>query len=186
MSATGQPSPGKVSLMNCKRCQTALPDLLLDPTSPTARAAQLHLSACPACQTELAELQSAFSLLDSFQAPEPSPWFDTRLAVRLREAQAAPPASLWQRLRDTVQFSTGRHLRPALAGALALVLLAGGGTAAQLAGAFHHAPEQASATVQDLQILDRNDQAFQTMDQLLDEPSTPSQDENSGPNSPAI
>lgn len=169
--------------MNCQTCQTALPDLLLDPASPTALAAASHLSACPPCQAELSELQSTFALLDAFEAPEPSPWFDTRLAVRLREAQAAPPESLWQRFVATLQFSTGRHLRPALAGAFALILLLGGGTAAQLSGVFQH-PPQASAAVQDLQILDRNDQAFQTMDQLLDDPSTPNQDESSGSDSP--
>ena len=170
--------------MNCQTCQTALPDLLLDATSPGARAAALHLSTCVDCRTELAELQSTFALLDHFAAPEPSPWFDTRLAVRLREAQAAPPESLWQRFVDTVQLSTGRHLRPALAGAFALVLLIGGSTAAQLSGLFQHAPQQASAAVQDLQILDHNDQAFQTMDQLLDEPSSPGQDEGSTTDSP--
>ena len=164
--------------MNCSTCQAALPDLLLDPNSAAARAAAPHLAGCADCRRELTELKSTFALLDEFQAPEPSPWFDARLAARIREAQAAPPESLWERLRATLQFSTGRHLRPALAGALALVLLVGGGTAAEFTGAFHHTPEQASAAVQDLQILDRNDQAFQTMDQLLDD-SNSSQDDSS-------
>lgn len=162
--------------MNCSTCQAALPDLLLDPHSAAARAAAPHLDACAICRRELTDLQSTFALLDAFPAPEPSSWFDGRLAARIREAQIAPPESLWERLRSTLQFSTGRHLRPALAGALALVLLVGGGTAAELA--LHHTPEQASATVQDLQILDRNDQAFQTMDQLLDD-NPSSQDDNS-------
>ena len=170
--------------MNCKLCQAALPDLLLDPASTTAQEASAHLQNCPACQAELTGLQSTFALLDTFHAPEPSPWFDTRLAVRLREAQAAPPLSFWQRVRETLELSTGRHLRPALAGALALVLVAGGGTAAELAGVFHHVPQQTSAAVQDLQILDRNDQAFQTMDQLLDESSGTNPDDNSGTDSP--
>lgn len=165
--------------MNCSTCQTALPDLLLDPGSAAARAALPHLSSCPDCRQQLAELRATFALLDEDVAPEPSPWFDGRLAARVREAEAAGPESLWERLRATLQFSTGRHLRPALAGALALVLLIGGGTAAELAGAFHQAPEQTSATVQDLQILDRNDQAFQTMDQLLDDPSAATPDDSS-------
>lgn len=170
--------------MNCSTCQAALPDLLLDPDSATARAATPHLDVCADCRRELTELQSTFALLDDFHAPEPSPWFDARLSARVREAVAAPPESLWERLRSTLQFSTGRHLRPALAGALALVLLVGGGTATELA--LHRAPEQASATVQDLQILDRNDQAFQTMDQLdqmVDENNPSSQDDGS-PDSP--
>jgi hypothetical protein len=63
-------------------------------------------------------------------------------------------------------FNTGRQFRPALAGALALILLVGGGTFANLSG-FGHSTPHVSAAVQDLQILDRNDQALQTMDQLL-------------------
>ncbi len=169
--------------MNCSICQAALPDLLLDPNSAAASRAAPHLNACAECRRELAELQSTFALLDDFHAPEPSPWFDARLAARVREAEAAPPESLWERFRSTLQFSTGRELRPALAGALALVLLVGGGTATELA--LHHAPEQASATVQDLQILDRNDQAFQTMDQLDqlvdDNPSGPDDGSPDGP-----
>ena len=57
-------------------------------------------------------------------------------------------------------------------------LLAGGGTFANLSG-FGHSTRQASAAVQDLQILDKNDQALQAMDQLLqddgpaDDPATP-------------
>lgn len=165
--------------MNCSSCQAALPDLLLEPNSATARAALPHLSSCPACEQQLAELRATFALLDDDVAPEPSPWFDGRLAARIREAEAAGPESIWERLRATLQFSTGRHLRPALAGALALVLLIGGGTAAELTGVLHHGPEQASATVQDLQILDRNDQAFQTMDQLLDDANASSPDDSS-------
>ena len=172
--------------MDCTTCQAALPDLLLDPHSAAAQAAAPHLDACAVCRRELAEFQPPFALLDGFSTPEPSPWFDARLSARVREAQAAPPESMWERLRSTLQFSTGRHLRPALAGALALALLVGGGTAAELAGAFRHTPEQASATVQDLQILDRNDQALQTMDQLdqVSDDNNSTQDDGS-PDSPA-
>jgi len=48
------------------------------------------------------------ALLDEWQAPEPSPVFDTRLQARLREEQSRQPASWWAWIR-----------RPALAGALA-------------------------------------------------------------------
>jgi hypothetical protein len=53
-----------------------------------------------------------------------------------------------------------------LAGGLALALIVGGGTFANLSG-FGHSRTEASATVQDLQLLDKNDQALQAMDQLL-------------------
>ena len=155
--------------MNCTRCQAALPDLLLDPGSTEALAAHAHLEDCTACRQELAELQAAFTALDAWAAPEPSPWFDGRLMARLRAEQTAAPEGFLERLRSTLLFSTGRHLRPVLAGALALVLAISGGTAVTLSHALHPTTVEASAAVQDLQIIDRNDQALQTMDQLLQE-----------------
>lgn len=153
--------------MNCTQCKAALPDLLLDPGSSVAVAAQSHLEACALCRTELAELQSAFASLDSWTAPEPSPWFDGRLMARLREEQAAQPEGFLERLRSALLFSTGRRLRPVLAGALALVLAISGGTALTVSHVLHPDTVEASAAVQDLQIIDHNDQALQTMDQLL-------------------
>ncbi len=155
--------------MNCKDCQSALPDLLLDPASVAAARAKNHLAGCPECLKEFQSLEATFHLLDTWDVPEPSPWFDGRLAARLREEQANAPESWLERLRSRLLFNTGRQLRPALAGALALALLIGGGTAASISGVLrsHHA--DVSATVQDLQILDRNDQAFQDMDLLQDD-----------------
>jgi hypothetical protein len=165
--------------MNCKDCQIALPDLLLDPAGPVAKSTQLHLDTCPSCKEEFQSLQATFNLLDAWEAPEPSVYFDQKLAVRLREEQSAPPETWFERLRDRILFNTGRQFRPALTGALALALLVGGGTAANV---FSHSSAPhfgggASATVNDLQILDKNAQALQTMDQLLqddsDETATP-------------
>ncbi len=162
--------------MNCKDCQTALPDLLLDPASVSTASAKSHLAGCPACLKEFQSLEATFHLLDAWEAPEPSPWFDGRLAARLREEQAAAPEGWFARLKSNLLFNTGRQLRPALAGALGLALLIGGGAAASISGVLHPRHADVSATVQDLQILDRNDQAFQTMD-LLQDDGTP--DDNS-------
>ncbi len=110
-------------------------------------------------------------LLDAWKAPEPSAYFDQKLAVLLREEQGKAPAGWLERLRERFLFNTGRQFRPVLAGALALVLILGGGTYAGVSG--YHASGlgsgqvEASATVNDLQILDKNDQAIQQMDQLL-------------------
>jgi hypothetical protein len=161
--------------MNCKNCQTLLPDLLLDPTSPAAAPARAHLETCSTCNEEYRSLQAAFDLLDTWHAPEPSAYFDQKLAVRLREEQAAPPANWLERLRTRLLLNTGRQFRPALAGALALVLLVGGGTVADLS--TNHSllgtrfGSKPSATVNDLQILDKDAQALQAMDQLLQDDS---------------
>jgi hypothetical protein len=161
--------------MICRDCKSALPDLLLDPAAPSNAAARAHVDSCTDCRDELASLQATFALLDEWQAPEPSPYFDQKLAVRLREEQAKAPAGWFERLRSRVLFNTGRQFRPAFAAVLAVVLLVGGGTIANLSG--HPEGHEASATVTDLQVFDKNDQALQTMDQLL-------QDEGSSEDAP--
>lgn len=162
----------------CKNCRTHLPDLLLD-DAYTAAHPELaaHLAACPECESELTALRSTFAVLDHWTVPEPSPYFDSKLHVRLREAVAAQPEGLWERTRSFFMYSTGRTLRPALTGALAFTLLLGGGG---LGVILHQPGPQASATVNDLKIMDNNAQALQQMDQLLDE-SAPSNDDTSAP-----
>ena len=115
------------------------------------------------------------TLLDTWEAPEPSPYFDQKLAVLLREEQSRPPVGWFERMRSRLLFNTGRQFRPALAGALALALLIGGGAFADLSNThlWHHVPASASATVTDLEVLDNNDQALQTMDQLFQDENSP-------------
>jgi hypothetical protein len=167
--------------MNCKDCKSAIFDLLLDPGFPNGATVRAHIESCADCDRELKEMKSTFALLDTWQAPEPSPYFDQRLAVRLREEVANAPAGWFERLKTRFLFNTGRQFRPALAGALALTLLVGGGTWADLSGFLHSAPET-SATVQDLQLLDKNAQTLQTMDQLLQDDS-PADDAAAPPSS---
>jgi len=157
--------------MNCKDCQSVFLDMLLEPGAPANAAARSHVDSCAGCSQEFKSLEATFALLDAWKAPEPSPYFDQKLAVRLREEQALGPAGWFERLKSRLLFNTGRQFRPALAGALALVLVVGGGTFADVSGFLHSKP-QTSATVQDLQILDKNDQALQTMDQLLQDVGT--------------
>jgi anti-sigma factor RsiW len=159
--------------MNCKKYQSELPELLLVPEAESSAPVRAHLAACEHCAAEFAALKQTFDLLEVWQAPEPSAYFDQKLAVRLREEQAKPAAGWLERLRERVLFNTGRQFRPALAGAMALVLVLGGGGYAGLSGFPHAKPVALSATVNDLQILDKNDQAIQQMDQLL-------QDDDSG------
>jgi hypothetical protein len=156
--------------MNCIDCKSAIFDLLLDPASPTNATVQTHIESCADCDRDFKEMKATFALLDTWHAPEPSPYFDQKLAVRLREEEALAPAGWFEQLKTRFLFNTGRQFRPALAGGLALVLLVGGGTLANLSGFPHSAPET-SATVQDLQLLDKNAQTLQTMDQLLQEDS---------------
>ncbi len=158
---------------DCKTCNNYLPDLLLDPSAVPANVSK-HMADCSACRTELAELRATMSLMDEWTAPEPSAFFDMKVHARLRAEQAAAPEGLWERLASFLKYSTGRGLRPAVAGALGLAMLVGGGTAVTV---LHHAtaPAASSPTVNDLKIYDNNAQAVDQMD-LLDEPGSPNDD----------
>ena len=76
--------------MNCRNCQSAFPISCSIPAASSnaaVRGAMLHPA--PACEKELKSLEATFALLDTWQVPEPSPYFDQKLAIRLREEQSS-------------------------------------------------------------------------------------------------
>lgn len=159
--------------MSCRKFETEfkslLPDLLLDRERVPA-AVRAHVDECADCSKELASLEATMLALDGWEGTEPSPFFDARMAARMRAEREAPPAGFLERMRARLVFGSNLHLRPLAAGALALLLLIGGGTYAGFEGLGHStAPVAASATVKDLQSLDENAQVFQQMNSL-DEP----------------
>jgi len=156
--------------IDCKTCRKRMAELLLDDAFADGRPEFAeHMRGCAECAAELAELRATFALLDSWAAPEPTPYFDAKVRVGLREEQAAAPEGLWERMRSFWIFSTGRAMRPLTVGALAVAMLAGGGGV--LMGIYPRPATVASPAVNDLRILDRNAQALQQMDQLLDAPA---------------
>ena len=63
-------------------------DLMLDVAAGAGEASPAmneHLLGCDACADKFADMQKTMALLDEWQAPEPSPYFDTRLMARVRE-----------------------------------------------------------------------------------------------------
>ncbi len=153
--------------LNCKALQSKLPDLIADASLAAAPEVRAHIATCATCEKEYAALERTMNLLDLWAAPEPSPYFDQKLAVLLREEQARPKLSWLGRWRERLVLNTGYQFRPAMAGALALLLLAGGGSVLRINSLNHGTAIQTSAAVNDLQILDKNDQTIQQMDQLL-------------------
>ena len=151
--------------MDCKKFETELTDIVLTPGATPSLAAAAHMKVCPPCAEEYLSFQQTFSLLDTWKAPEPTPYFDQKLAVLLREEQAAPPMGWFERLTTRLRLNTGRNFRPAMVGALSLALMVGGGSVF-IVNPSAPPVQAASATVNDLQILDRNEQAFQQMDTL--------------------
>jgi len=97
--------------MTCNDIRELMPDLAAGVSEVTPEV-NLHLQACDECAGKLAEFQQTMALLDEWKAPEPSPFFDTKLQARLREEMAKPRAGwlLWAR-------------KPALAVALAVMMV---------------------------------------------------------------
>ena len=79
--------------MNCNQVRELLPGLAAGmDTSPPEPEVEKHIASCAGCAAHLSDLQKTVALLDEWQAPEPSPYFDTRLQARLREEMARPAA----------------------------------------------------------------------------------------------
>ena len=125
--------------------------------------------------TEVSDEQAMhemMALLDDWKAPEPTPWFDARMMARFREEVQREPEGFFARLRDRFLYGNTATLKPMLAGAMALLLVAGGGSWLEVSHLQQPAkPAAVSATVQDLQLIDNNDQTIQQMNQLLDDAS---------------
>jgi hypothetical protein len=154
--------------MNCRSIHDHLPDVALG-IIPAPPEVEVHLAECRDCATALQALRSTMNLLDEWKAPEPSAYWDVRMAARLREEQQkAASSSAW------LQW----FRRPALSVAAALCLVAGIGL--YQVGRFLHAgdnPPVATMTlphaptgtaVSDLQYLDKNSDLLQNFDALDD------------------
>ena len=156
--------------MKCNDVRELLPDLAagLNAATPEMNA---HIQSCAGCADKLAEFSQTMALLDQWQAPAPSPYFDTRLHARLREEAAKQPAGWLQWIR-----------RPALAMSLALALVVGI-TLFEKGGIGSHSPVQPApdngpvatngavepgTAVGDLQALDNNLDLYSDFDVLDD------------------
>ena len=162
-------------MKKCNAMETRLADMLLAPDAAPAEVTT-HVAHCESCAAELHELRATMALLDTWEAPEPSPYFLTRLHARLNEERQAAPAGWFERLRARVAYGPQLHTRPLAAMALTAILLLGGGTYLGISNwdQTPAAPPQA-AVVHDLQVLDNN---AQLLDQLETLSSTDNNNEN--------
>ena len=84
-------------MMNCKDIEYSLSlylDNLLSPANK--RAIEEHLTSCPQCSKELAQLQQTGKLVDGLGEVEPPPWFKQKIMARVREeAEKKSLAQKW-------------------------------------------------------------------------------------------
>lgn len=148
--------------MECERLRQEFMDAALSGVQSVSPETQQHLRSCAACAAELASLQQTMSLLDEWQAPEPSPYFNTRLQARLREESLASGREWFAWLR-----------RPAIAAAAAVLIAVGVGLL-ELSPFDHENNTLATSNgvhaqgsaVSDLQYLDKNADLFADFDAL--------------------
>ena len=151
--------------MKCEKIREEIMDVVLSGPGAASGSAQEHLRNCAACAEEVASLQRTMALLDEWQAPEPSPYFGSRLKAQVREESAVQPSGWLAWLR-----------RPIVAAAAMVFLAIGAGlletgqfgndrnTLATNDGVLRvSAPESA---VSDLQYLDKNADLFAEFDAL--------------------
>src|SRR5438034_108314 len=72
------------SHFDCKKMREEFLDLA-QPGRELSAEAQTHMRECAACAAELAALRQTWSAMDTWQAPEPSVYFDSRLQARFSE-----------------------------------------------------------------------------------------------------
>ena len=157
--------------MKCHEICELMPDLAAGFDAATPEVDD-HLKTCAACAGKLEEFRRTMALLDEWQAPEPSPYFDVRLMARVREERAKLSGWLyWLR-------------RPALAVSLAVLMVVSvtlirtdAGRNGPVESGMVWAPP--GTAVGDLQALDKNSELYSDFE-LLDDLSV-QQDVNANP-----
>jgi hypothetical protein len=146
--------------------ESKLADLLFDADAAPV-AIREHIEQCAPCRAELNELKATMALLDTWEGPEPSPYFFTRLNAQMREERQAAPEGWFARLRARFAYGPSMHVRPIAAMALTVMLLVGGGAYLNVTQWDQPAaPLGQPAVVSDLQLLDNNAQLLDQMEAM--------------------
>jgi hypothetical protein len=149
--------------MNCDQIRERMSEVAAGFSEPTVDEGK-HLESCGACAEQLKAMRSTMALLDEWQVPEPSPYFDVRLQARLREEMAKPQAGWLHWFR-----------RPVLAAALTVIMGVGVGlVVTRGSGIYNHGveatvePPAPGTAVSDLQTLEKNHEMYSDFE-LLDD-----------------
>lgn len=153
--------------MKCENIREEMLELMLEGT-PSAEVRE-HLGTCAACSAELASMKQTMALLDEWKAPEPSPFFNTRMQALLREEKAKAaekPASIFAWFRKQVVMA-----------AAAVALVVGSGIYAGFKNTMmiHPKPPVQDAAIKDLQTLDKDQDVINNFAALDDDPSNDDQ-----------
>jgi anti-sigma factor RsiW len=149
--------------MNCNDVRENLIEMVTDgPADPQVTA---HVKQCSACTEELDSMRKTMALMDEWEAPEPSPYFLTRLRAHVKEEREKAPVSMFGWLR-----------RPVLAASLATVLAAGGVVYRLSVGTPPPPSPDAGTAVADIESLDKNHDLIIDTDLVNELTGAPSDD----------
>jgi predicted anti-sigma-YlaC factor YlaD len=147
--------------MKCQEIHERMPDVAAGFGQLTADENN-HLASCSPCAKQLKEMRATMAVLDEWQAPEPSPYFDVRLQARLREEMAKPQPARWMHW----------FRRPVLAAALTIIMGVGISVYFTYQPGVSNPkapiPEGPGTAVSDLQTLENNHEMYADFE-LLDD-----------------
>ncbi len=155
--------------MKCGNIREQLMEAVLSGPELATGAMQEHLATCAKCAEEVASLRQTMSLLDEWQAPEPSPYFSTRVRARVREERANRSVGWLAWVRRPIVMTAAAALL-----AIGVGLLEGAHWKTDhqhlLAGSKARTGEKVAtaSAVSDLQYLDNNADLFSDFDALDD------------------
>ena len=149
--------------MKCEEIRERMADVAAGFSEVTTEESN-HLASCNVCTDQLKSMKATMALLDEWQTPEPSPYFDVRLQARLREEMAKPQAGWLHWFR-----------RPVLAAALTVIMGVGVGIIFTRGDRVHHTDVVITdvgtgpgTAVSDLQTLEKNHDMYADFE-LLDD-----------------
>lgn len=144
--------------MNCDQIREQMLELMTA-EGKAAPEVEAHLHSCAACATELREMRQTMSLLDEWEAPEASPFFNTRLKARIREAEEQEAQRSF--------FSLQWLRKPVLAVTTAAALVIGGAAGYTWVRMHPEQPAQVDVSaVNDLQVLQQDQEMLSDFDAL--------------------
>jgi len=155
--------------MKCIKIREQLMDVVLSGPESASPEVQQHLCDCAACAEEMNSFRKTMALLDEWQAPEPSPYFSSRLRARVREEASRQPSGWLAWLRRPVVAAAAMVMIGVGVSLLEVGNFKGRDTIASNDVAVRNIPGNA---VSDLQYLDKNADLFSEFDALDGQSST--------------
>lgn len=159
--------------MSCEQLQELMPEVAMGSETPSPEM-KSHLEACGKCAETLEAMRTTMAMLDEWKAPEPSPYFDTRMQALFREEKEKAPTGVFAGVITWFR-------RPVFGIATVAVLAFGAAflTGDHLPQVQKNVPAQVRGTaVADLQMLDKQSDLLQDFDALDSSPDDDSAQSN--------